>query len=195
MAKEKLNSNKASGAIILPALFGGIISVFVPIVLAVILGVLFPTADAYLLTGFSFFALGAIVMVVIPVFLLILISVKSKKKGVIKKFCKDYKVFVLMIVLPLIIIEIALAGGGYTYFKDIREGPQEAIMTDAVVERRASGKSSRNTYLIGEIDGEKTRLELSGDARDAVSRGENYERLKIEYYKNIAEVFEIDVIN
>lgn len=189
------NNKKTLGAIILPAFFGGLISVFVLIVLAVILGVLFPATDGYLLTGFSFYVLGAIVMVVIPIFLLILISVKSKKKGVIKKFCKDYKVFVLMIILPLIIIEIALAGGGYTYFKDIKEGPQEAIMTDAVVERRSSGKSSRNTYLIGEIDGEKTRLELSGDARDAVSRGENYERLKIEYYKNIAEVFEIHVIN
>lgn len=195
MAKEKLNNKKTSGAIILQALFGGVISVFVPIVLAVILGALFPAADAYLLTGFSFFTLGAIVMVVIPVFLLILISVKSKEKGVIKKFCKDYKVFVLMIVLPLIIIEIALAGGGYTYFKDIKEGSQEAIMTDAVVERRYSGKSSRNTYLIGEIDGEKIRLELSGDARDAVSRGGSYEKLKIEYYKNIAEVFEIVIIN
>ncbi|MBQ8597981.1 MAG: hypothetical protein IJ409_09345 [Lachnospiraceae bacterium] len=195
MAKEKLNNKKALGTIILSALLGGFICVLVPIVLAVMLGVLFPATDAYLLTGFSFFALGAIVMVVIPVFLLILISVKSKKKGVIKRFCKDYKGFVLMIVLPLVIIEIALAGGGYTYFKDIKEGSQEAIMTDAVVERRASGKSSRNTYLIGEIDGEKTRLELSGDARDAVSRGENYERLKIKYYKNIAEVFEIDVIN
>lgn len=195
MAKERLNDKRASGAIILLALFVGIIGVFVPIVLAVILGVLFPAADGYLLTGFSFFTLGAIVLVVIPAFLLILISVKSKKKGVIKKFCKDYKVFVLMIALPFTIIEIALAGGGYTYFKDIKEGPQEAVMTDAVVERRASGKSGHNTYLIGEIDAEEIRLKLSGDARDAVSRGENYEKLKIEYYKNIAEVFEIDVIN
>lgn len=195
MAKEKSNIKKSLGVIILTALCGGIISVLVPIVLAVILGVLFPAADAYLLTGFSFFALGAIVMIVIPVCVLILISVKSKKKGVIKKFCKDYKVFVLIIVLPLLIIEIALAGGGYTYFKDIKEGPQKAIMTDAVVERKASGKSSSNIYLIGEIDGERTQLELSGDAYDAVNRGEKYERLEIEYYENIAEVFEIDVIN
>lgn len=192
MAKNRSNPRKTA-TIILASLGVGIAIILIPIVLAVILGLLFPNSDAYLLTGFSFYSFGSIAMIGVLVLILIVISVKSKEKGVIKKFCRDYKAFVVLIAVPLVIIEIALVAGGFTYLRDIKAGSQEAIMTDAVVERRSSGKSGHSTYLVGYINGEKTELELTRDAYDAVERGESYERLKIGYYQAIAEVFEIEV--
>lgn len=189
MPKRKANKKRTAGSIILFALGTGVLTVLIPIVLAVILGVWFPTLDTYLLTGFVFLLFVSIAIIIIPTVLLLVISSKRKQKGVIKKFCKDYK----LIVLSLIVIEIGFVSGGYTYFKDLKTGPQEAIMTDVVVERRSTGKSSGETYLIGYIDGEKTKLNLTRDARDAVCCGESYESLKVRYYENIAEVFEIDV--
>ena len=191
MAKSNKERNVCS--IFLIALGAALISIFIPIIFAFILGMLFPTVDAYLLTGFCFFMIGMIAVIAIPAVLLIVISVKSREKGVIKKFCKNYKVFVLIIALPLIIIEIALAGGGYTHFKDIKAGPQEAVMTDVVVKRRSTDKSSSEIYLIGYIDGEERKLSLTQEAKSVVKRGENYESLKIKYYENIAEVFEIEM--
>lgn len=89
----------------------------------------------------------------------------------------------------LLLFEFAIAYRGYTYLKDIVQGPKEAIMKDAVAE----AKSSKGTYLVGYVDGKKIRLSITQGAHSAVSRRESYKMLWIEYYEGIQEVYEIDI--
>ena len=190
MIKNKLNNKKKNISIVF-CVFVGIIVFFAPLILIpVTLGVLYPTLDVYLLTGLVFFILINIIIIVIPAVLLLRFLIKNKGKGIVKKFCKDHKVLVLIVALLFIFLEITFVNGEYIYYKDIKEGPQEAIMTDAVIEIRSNG-SAKNSYLVGYIDGVKTSLDIIQDAGSAVSRGKIYKRLRIKYYKNIGDVFEV----
>ena len=66
-------------------------------------------------------------------------------------------------------------------------------MMDSVVKREHVYKNSHNTYITGYINGEKTKLEITRDARSKVSRNKKYKMVKIKYYKHIKEVFDIDI--
>lgn len=56
-------------------------------------------------------------------------------------------------------------------YKDIKIGPQEVAMTDAVVKETRYNKS-HNTYLEGYIDGKKVSLRVTRDARDRLKRND-----------------------
>lgn len=183
---------KSKGVIVLIALFTGVAVVAIPLLLTVVLWAIFPEVDAYVLTGFSFFLLGSVAMWLVPILLVVAILPKGKKLTSVKEGWKKYKAFWVLVGLPIMILAICLGGGAYTYFKDIKQGPVEAIMTDAEVEVRSSVKNSQNTYLTGYIDEEKVWLQLTGDAKDTLERGESYEELEIKYYEYIGEVFEAE---
>ena len=99
----------------------------------------------------------------------------------------------IVIVSLIVILEISIGSEEYMYFKDINEGPQKAIMTDAVV-KTSTSRNSRRTYIIGYTDGEVIKLKLIQDAKSKVKKNSSYKKIKIEYFKNIKEVYDIDVI-
>lgn len=191
MAKKKSNNKKK---IILVTLLGSILVVSTPILLAVILSLIFQSVDSYLLTGFSFYIFGSILIILVPIILFMLISKKKNRISEIKNFCKKYKIMAMIIVSLIVILEFTIGSGGYIFFKDINEGPQKAIMTDAVVKTYSTYRNSRRTYIIGYIDGEVIKLELIQDAKSKVKKNSSYKKIKIEYFKNIKEVYDIDVI-
>lgn len=191
MAKKKSNNKKK---IILISLFGSILVVFTPILLAVILSLIFQSVDSYLLTGFSFYIFGSILIILVPIILFMLISKKKNRINELKNFCIKYKSMAIIIVLLIVCLETAIGSGGYIYFKDIQEGPQKAIMTDAVVRTQSTYRNSRSTYITGYVDGEVIKLELIQDAESKVKKNSSYKKIKIEYFKNIKEVYDIDVI-
>lgn len=173
---------------------GSILVVSTPILLAVILSLIFQSVDSYLLTGFSFYIFGSILIILVPIILFMLISKKKNRRSEIKNFCKKYKIMAMIIVSLIVILEFTIGSGGYIFFKDINEGPQKAIMTDAVVKTYSTYRNSRRTYIIGYIDGEVIKLELIQDAKSKVKKNSSYKKIKIEYFKNIKEVYDIDVI-
>lgn len=189
-SKKKSNNKKK----IILLILGSILVLFTPILLAFILSLIFQSADVYLLTGLSFLIVGSIFIIIVPTILFMLISKKGNRINELKSFCIKYKIMAMIIVSIIVILETAVGGGGYIYLKDIQEGPQKAIMTDAVVQRQYIVKNSSRTYIIGNVDGEVIKLELTRDAKSKVKINSSYKKIKIEYYKNIEEVYDIDVI-
>lgn len=197
MLKKELNSNKVKAiiliiSIILIALVIAAVVLLIPIMSSYILGLVLSSNDGYLLTGLSFCIFGEIIIILVPIILFLLVSKKNNRRNDIKKFIKNYKVVFIVIILLIIIFESIIGYRGYTYFKDIKEGPQEAIMMDAIVKRKYSYKSSY-TYIAGYIDNEEIQLEITRDARSKVSRNKKYKMVKIKYYKNIKEVYDVDI--
>lgn len=158
------------------------------IMMAVLLSVIF-SVDGYLTMGFSFLSTLS-VAIVLPTIILLF----KYRKNIVAFWRQGAapKVFVLVIALIFIMVAFAFSYPPYQYFKDMQEGPQEAIMTNVEVKRKHHYRGSSYTYLVGDIDGVEVRLKVTRDARSEVKRGENYEMLKVEYYKNIGEVFEVD---
>lgn len=176
-------------AIILIALIITALVIFIPGLLGYLLQSVLSSNDGYLLTGFSFCICGSILIILIPIIIFLLLS---NKKNRIKDL-KKYKTVSIIIISVIIFFEIAIGSRGYTYYKDIKEGPKEVIMMDSIVKREYVYKNSKNTYITGYIDGEKTKLEITRDARSKVSRNKKYKMVKIKYYKHIKEVIDIDI--
>lgn len=192
MPKKNLSKGKTKALLILMFLGVPIIVLSIPIIILVILKCALPSADGYLLTGFSFYVFGSISIIVVPIIFFLLISKKKNRKNDIKKYFKNYKVLFIVCSLIIVVLESAIICRGHEYFKDIIEGPQEAIMMDAVVKMKSSYKSS-SSYIIGYIDGEEIQLEVTRDARPNVYRNKSYKMVRVKYYKNIKEVYDIDV--
>lgn len=192
MPKKNLSKGKTKALLILMFLGVPIIVLSIPIIILVILKCALPSADGYLLTGFSFYVFGSISIIVVPIIFFLLISKKKNRKNDIKKYFKNYKVLFIVCSLIIVVLESAIICRGHEYFKDIIEGPQEAIMMDAVVKMKSSYKSS-SSYIIGYIDGEEIQLEVTRDARPNVYRNKSYKMVRAKYYKNIKEVYDIDV--
>ena len=194
MTKQKSNVSKMKIflliiAIILISLIITALVIFIPGLLGFLLGKLLSSNDGYLLTGFSFCICGSILIVLIPIIIFLLVSNKKNRINDLKK----HKTISIIIILIVIFFEIAVSSRGYTYYKDIKEGSKEVIMMDSVVKREYVYKNSHNTYITGYINGEKSKLEITRDARSKVSRNKKYKMVKIKYYKHIKEVFDIDI--
>lgn len=191
---KKLSNN----SIILKILFLPILIIFLLLLaltfLNIIFGFILASKDGYLLTGFSFYILVSIVIIMIPIILFLLISKKNNRKNDIKRYFKNNKAFSIVLILIIAILESITAYGSHTYFKDIKEGSKEAIMTNAFVKRVRSYKSSGSLHIIGNVDGEEINLKITSDARSKVERNKSYKKIKIEYYENIKEVYDIEYI-
>ena len=191
MAKRK--SSKKEILSVLVIILVGILVFLSPFLLTAVLATVFPSVDGYLLTGFSFCVFGFVALLAGTIAVFRFFVPKENKLDYFKSVYKRYKQMVQFFILPMLIIlllfEFAIAYRGYTYLKDIVQGPKEAIMKDAVVE----AKSSKGTYLVGYVDGKKIRLSITQGAHSAVSRRESYKMLWIEYYEGIQEVYEIDI--
>jgi len=191
MAKRK--SSKKEILSVLVIILAGILVFLSPFLLTAVLATAFPSVDGYLLTGFSFCAFGFVALLSGTIAVFRVFVPKENKLDYFKSVYKRYKQMVQFFLLPMLIIlllfEFAIAYRGYTYLKDIVQGPKEAIMKDAVVE----AKSSKGTYLVGYVDGKKIRLNITRGAHSAISRRESYKMLWIEYYEGIQEVYEIDI--
>ena len=98
----------------------------------------------------------------------------------------------LITFLLVIFFEVIIGVRGNVYYKDIKEGPVEVVMTDAIIKKEYSGKS-RHWYLIGDIDGKRVKLEVTRHARDVVSNNTKYKTVNIIYYKNLNEVYYIKI--
>lgn len=158
------------------------------IIIAVLLSVIF-SVDGYLTMGFSFLSMLS-VAIVLPTIILLF----KYRKNIVTFWRQGTapKVIVLVFALIFIMVACGFSYPAYQYFKDMKEGPQEAIMTNVEVKRKHRYRGSSYTYIVGDIDGVEVRLKVTRDARSEVKRGESYEMLKVVYYKNIGEVFEID---
>lgn len=191
MAKKK--SSKKEILSVLLIILVGILVFLSPFLLTAVLATAFPSVDGYLLTGFSFCVFGFVALLSGTIAVFRVFVPKENKLDYFKSVYKRYKQMVQFFILPMLIIlflfEFAIAYRGYTYLKDIVQGPKEAIMKDAVVE----AKSSKGIYLVGYVDGKKIRLSITRGAHSAVSRRESYKMLWIEYYEGIQEVYEIDI--
>lgn len=194
MAKKQLrfNNNKVISLIILITLLVVILVILIPTILSYIFGVILSSKDGYLLMGFSFCICGSVVIVLLPIIITLLLSPKNNRLNYLKAFFKKYKVISIVFISIILFLEIFVVGRGYIYYRDIEEGSKESIMIDPVVERKRNYRSSCS-YIVGYIDGEVIKLEITGDARSKISHNKRYKVIKVKYYKNIKEVYDIDV--
>lgn len=188
------NTNKRNVIILLISILLSIPVILFMLLMIIMttLNYLLPSSDNYLLTGLSFCVLISILIILVPIIFFFLISKKNNRINDIKKYFKKYKVFLLVCILIIGILESLVIYRGYEYFKDIKLGPQEAIMTNVIVKTK-SGYRTHSSYIIGYIDNEKIQLELTQDARSSTYSNNNYKIIKIKYYKNIKEVYYIEI--
>lgn len=192
MVKKVLNKHKTSFKIIFSILLISLFVIFIPITITFVLGLILDSTDGYLLMGLSFCIFLNIIIILIPIIFVLLITHKKDRVNNIKSFFKKYKIFSLIGILFMLFLEIGIASRGYSYYKDIRQGPNEAIMSDAIV-KRESGYRTSYTYIVGNINGEKIKFTIIQDAHKKVVKNKIYKKLKIKYYKNIKGVYEIVV--
>ena len=195
MSKQKLSKIKIFliiALIILISLLVSIVVLSIPIGLSYLFGLLLSSKDGYLLTGFSFCICGIILIILVPIIIFLLASNKKNRISDIKNLFSKFKAFSIIIILIIAFLEIAFASRAYTYYKDIKEGPKDAIMMESIVKRK-SGYRSSSTYIKGFIDGKETMLEITRDARSKVSNNKKYKIVKIKYYEHIKEIYDIDV--
>ncbi len=196
LMKAKKQISKKELCSVLLIILVAILVILSPFLLIAVLATTFPSADGYLLTGFSFCIFGFVAIMSIPIGLFKVFAPKKNKLDYIKNVYKKYKPFGNIVVFPALIIlllfEIGIVHRGSTYLKDIAEGPKQEIMMDAVVEVH-SHRGGSTTYLVGYINGEKISLEVTRDAHSDVTRRESYQMLWITYYENIREVYDVDV--
>lgn len=195
---KKISKEKSNKSIILKILLLPIVVLFLLLFtltfLSMIFGFILSSKDGYLLTGFSFYILVSIVIILIPIILFLLISKKNNRKDDMKRYFKKYKSIFIIVIFIVAILESITVYGAHTYFKDIKEGSKEAVMTNAFVKRVITYRTSGSLHIIGYIDGEKINLRLMGDALSKVVRNKSYRKLKIKYYKNIKEAHDIEYI-
>lgn len=197
MTKKESNISKIKDifliiAILLISLIAAIVIISIPMGLTYILSLILSSNEGYLLMGLSVCICGGILIILIPIIIFLLISNKKNRINDIKKLFQKYKIFSIVVISIITFLEIAVGQRAYTYYKDIKEGPQESIMMDAVVKVRSSGKG-HHSYITGYINDKKISLELTQDAISKVRRNKKYKMIKIKYYKNIKEAYYIDV--
>ena len=135
MMGKWLSRNKKTFTIIMCILLVSLSVIFIPIITAYIMGIILSSKDSYLLTGLSFCIFLNIIIILIPIIFVLLITHKKDRANDIKSFFKKYKIFSLIGILFMLFLEIGIASRGYSYYKDIRQGPNETIMSDAIVKR------------------------------------------------------------
>ena len=176
-----------------------IILIALIVVFSIPLGILFlvykllPKADVYLLTGLSVNIFLCIFTLIIPIVFFYLISDKKNRLKDLKIFFTKYKIFALIITSIIILLETIFISGTIIYYKDVKIGPQESFMTDSVVITKIGYKRNKHTYIEGYIDDKKVSFEITGSARKKVEKNKKYRIVKVYYYKNIKEVYGIDV--
>lgn len=155
-----------------------------------LLGYILSSKDGYLLTGLAFYLLTFLIIILIPIILYLLVSKKGQRKIDIKNWFKKYTVLFIIFILMITVLESVIGINGYRYYKDIMLGPQEQIMTNAVIKVRHS-RRGHHTYIIGNIAGKEEKFNITRAARSKVFQNETYKKIIIKYYKNIKEVFDV----
>lgn len=161
-----------------------------PISLSFILGKILNSKEFNLLIGLASCIYGNIIFLLLPTIIFLKISKKKNKKSELIKLFTKYKFITISTIIIIIILEISLIIRANTYYKDIKEGPIEIIMKDVIVKRKHTYKSTK-LYIIGNLDGKKTELRLTRNARNKINRNKKYNIVKIKYYKNLKEVIDI----
>lgn len=161
-----------------------------PISLSFILGKILNSKEFNLLIGLASCIYGNIIFLLLPTIIFLKISKKKNKKTELIKLFTKYKFITISTIIIIIILEISLIIRANTYYKDIKEGPIEIIMKDVIVKRKHTYKSTK-LYIIGNLDGKKTELRLTRNARNKINRNKKYNIVKIKYYKNLKEVIDI----
>lgn len=159
-----------------------------------LLGYILSSNETYLLTGLAFHIIVCIIIILIPIILFLSCYKKKedRQSKIINSFQKQKAIYISFILI-IVIIESIFGFRGYLYYKDIAIGPQKDIMTNAFIKVRHR-RGGTHTYIIGDIDGQKIQMNITRDARSKVSRNETYKMIRIEYYKNIKEVFDVEKI-
>lgn len=158
---------------------------------AFILFSLFPSSDGYLLTGLSFFSVLLFAYIILPIIIFLLVTKKGKRISRLKYWFKTYKLFMIIILVIYFLFFCILFSREYYYFKDVIIGPIESIITDCKIYYDYGYRSrSKNYYISGYINGEKKVLSLIGNA-DKTKKVGSYSKLRIKYYDNIGEVYDI----
>ena len=196
MAKRNFTKKEKILAIIQLLL---IILIALIVVFSIPLGILFliykllPKADVYLLTGLSVNIFLCIFTLIIPIVFFYLISEKKNRLKDLKIFFTKYKKLALIIISIIVFLETVFISGTIIYYKDVKIGPQESFMTDSVAIIRTGYKRNKDTYIDGYIGDEKVSFKITGSARKKVKKNKKYRLVKVYYYKNIKEVYDIDV--
>lgn len=166
----------------------------IPFALAFIFYKLYPNRESYLIIGTSVFSCISIYIFLIMLIILKKLAKESKTtiiqyvKNCYKKHSKSLIIFAIIFLL----VESAFVKHSYLYYKDIIEGSKEAIITDITIKKTyATYRSGANYYIVGYIDGKKTKLKLTRHAMPKKDTKKNIKTAKIHYYKNLKEIYEI----
>lgn len=197
--KKELSSKKVIFLVLIIMLIT-FIGVFVSlVVLQFILGVILSSQDGYLLTGLAFCILCGLSVIILPIILYVRANKKNKNKKtkqyrIIRNSFKNNKKLWAIGIISIIVIEALAASGGSTYLKDIQQGPVEAIMINAELKVTTGRKGGKNTYIVGNVDGKQVKLKVTRDARSNIYKNQKFNIIKIKYYRNLKEVYQIKKI-
>lgn len=160
-----------------------------PFVISFIIEAFFPFIDAYLLVEVIFSFFWFVFVLVLGIFLL-KSSLNNKRKKITLReiFIKSPKAFTIFLLI-IFLIESVILYRGSLYIKDIIQGPEESILTDAVVDYKFRRRGGSIKYIIGYIDGQKVKLRLTRDAY-SINKNKKIKMIKIKYYKNIEKVID-----
>lgn len=158
-----------------------------------ILNSIFQNADGYLLTGLSVGIFCCLLIVLIPTIFFFLISEKGKRIKGLKSFFCNYKICAIILIVLMLILETIFVNWTMIYYKDIQIGPQVDVLTDVIVKRKYGYKNSKETYIYGYLDDEKVHYKLNIKAKGKIERNKKYNVVRIYYYKNIGEVYDIKI--
>ncbi len=178
--------------IILLLLLIPVLVIIIPALLAILLGLLLSSNDGYLLMGLSFLIFVSILIILIPTIIFLLITKNKNKIDCLKEFITRYKVVFIILVLIFLLIETIVISNATIYYKDIKIGQKEVYMTDSIVKKRYINRN-HYTYIIGYIDGKRTKLKITSDARSKVRHNKRYKLVKIKYYKYLKEIHDMDI--
>lgn len=189
MTREKKVTDKKYILYFILVFFILLFMICFPFVISFIIEAFFPFIDAYLLVEVIFSFFGFVFVLVLGIFLL-KGSLNNKRKKITLReiFIKSPKAFTIFILI-IFLIESVILYRGSLYIKDIIQGPEESILTDAAVDYKFRRRGGSIKYIIGYIDGQKVKLRLTRDAY-SINKNKKIKMIKIKYYKNIEKVID-----
>lgn len=193
MSKMNKGNKKSKIKAIILCITIPILVVLIPFMVGIILTLFYPSLDGYLVAGAVFYLYVSILISIAPIILIISTLIDVIKKYKEKALKKNYQIYVfkgIIIIIMFIFVSI-FSYQGYTYIKDIKNGPQEAIMTDVTIELHST-RGQHGYYIKGNIDGKKTKMKIIRDTMPDGNYKKSVKRVKIYYYENIKEVFKIE---
>ena len=167
--------------------------IVIPIIISYVITTNSSDEEGYLIVGASFLNYWGFLLIATTLCFSLKQILKFRKTKNLKPNKSEVVLTVVFIAISVIISSI-LFYRGHLYIKDIEEGPQECIMTDAIIKREHTVKNSHKYKINGYIDGKKVKIKLTQHTKNDYQKERNkeYSKLKIVYYKNINEVYKYE---